>query len=366
MHPQPARTSGDRPTAPQVRADEPAQAPATGSDAAPNTSGVLRIVPVLRGTRLRAAARAFVMSLGVAAATGLATLQSIRLGLSDRESVIIALLCGLCAGMGLAEILLLGPARRAARDRAAMINRITRVARVDRTEGFDALLAVEDSHELAGLARAVHDALVSAHRDRLEAAALRREMDARVGREAQKVASDIGRLAVTDELTGLLNRRGFEHKLEEAFEMAQRRRQELALLAIDLDRFKQLNDQLGHDKGDIALTAAGEVLREILRAGDFAARAGGDELFVVMYGTGVEGAARAAERIIRSYAAHPASAVMNGLWPTMSIGVAGMRAGKALSAGELKRLADEALYASKRSGRGRVTTFSESPPAEAA
>src|SRR5690606_41411338 len=113
----------------------------------------------------------------------------------------------------------------------------------------------------------------------------RRDTHADRDQETRTAASRIRRLTNNDDLSALAYRRGFEAELAEAFEAAAQTGQPLTLLAIDLDHFKQLNDTLGHAKGDEAIRAAGEVLSANLRAGDVAGRLGGDEFLVLLRNT---------------------------------------------------------------------------------
>jgi diguanylate cyclase (GGDEF)-like protein len=225
------------------------------------------------------------------------------------------------------------------------------VSKVDREQRFSALLMQDADHELHDLARAIHGALLSAHRDRLEAAHLRRELDARVQRQTKAVVAQWQKLSNTDELTGLCNRRGFDLAFADLFRAAADDGEELALLAVDMDYFKQLNDACGHATGDAALKAAGEVLRSQLRNGDVAGRVGGDEFLVALRGTGPRDAMIVAQRLMDLYSKTPAAVGLPVRWPTFSIGIACAGEQRALEAGHLREMADQALYAVKRSGR---------------
>lgn len=313
---------------------------------------------------LGAQTRAVFLTLGVASVTGLATLIGSSLGLSQHLAVLCALPIGVAGGFIFALGLVLSPATRAEEHRRRLIERINAVASVDREEAFEILLRLDDDHELAELARTVHDALAEAHADRLEAARLRREMTDRVKRESHKNTVLLSRMTLTDELTGLLNRRGFEQTLNEMVENARRDNTEASLIALDMDHFKQLNDTLGHEKGDVALAALGEVIAGAIREKDFGARVGGDEMFVGLPGANQEVAERVAQRIMSLYAAHPAAMSIGAAWPTLSAGIASLNQDRAGSADDLKRIADEALYASKHAGRGRVTIGKLTPPSE--
>jgi diguanylate cyclase (GGDEF)-like protein len=309
--------------------------------------------------RLGALTRAVMLTLGVAGATGLATITGAALGYDLRRAVVFALPAGVVVGSLLALLIILFPEWRAQKDRRQMIARIEAVAQADREAAFDTLLKLHPSHELAELAHAIHKAMLGAHIQRLEAARMRREVHTIVERETRKKYAQLAALSVTDELTGLANRRGFDQGLEAIVARAKSGGGEVALLAIDLDHFKQLNDTLGHDKGDEALAIAGDLLQAHTREGDLAGRIGGDELLVALANVDADSAQRIAERLIRLFASHPAGQNLGCPWPSMSIGVALLHADGAESAEELRRMADQALYASKRAGRRRFTRFGQ-------
>lgn len=155
-------------------------------------------------------------------------------------------------------------------------------------------------------------------------------------------------MAVTDALTGLRNRRYVRRHLESLL----RSGATAAVLVIDVDRFKPLNDSHGHAAGDAALKQVAERLREHLRAVDVVARYGGEEFLVVMAGAGEEEAAAVAERLRAAVADAPVMAGSLALPVTVSIGVAVARGQAAADA--LIAAADAALYRAKEGGRNRV------------
>lgn len=168
--------------------------------------------------------------------------------------------------------------------------------------------------------------------------------------QALEEANDqLRKLAVTDALTGLKNRRAFEDRLVLEFSMARRRKRELAVLLLDVDNFKQINDRYGHAAGDDVLQTLGELLRVTVRLPDLPARYGGEEFVVLLPESGEEGALGLARRIMERVATEPWK---NGPM-TISIGMAAMN--ESLVNGlQLVALADEALYAAKRAGKNRA------------
>src|SRR6266851_5711000 len=112
----------------------------------------------------------------------------------------------------------------------------------------------------------------------------------RYHRELEEANDQLRRLAVTDELTGLRNRRAFEERLVMEFSMARRRKRELAVLLIDVDNFKLINDRWGHSAGDEVLRRLGMILRTTVRLPDLPARYGGEEFVVLLPESGEESA----------------------------------------------------------------------------
>jgi diguanylate cyclase (GGDEF)-like protein len=162
-------------------------------------------------------------------------------------------------------------------------------------------------------------------------------------------------MARTDGLTGLLNRRTFVEKLSEKYRELDRAPRPFAVLLLDIDRFKGVNDKYGHPVGDVAIKAVAGVLQETVRGTDFVARYGGEEFAVGMIETDVKGAAMIAERLRRIMEQTVVTRVMDGpLQVTLSIGVAAFPE-DTQSKEDLVALADEALYHAKRSGRNRVS-----------
>ncbi|HEX2084160.1 MAG TPA: sensor domain-containing diguanylate cyclase [Solirubrobacteraceae bacterium] len=157
-------------------------------------------------------------------------------------------------------------------------------------------------------------------------------------------------LAATDSLTGLPNRETFQRSLSQEVARAARTGGEMSVLLLDLDHFKRINDTLGHQAGDAVLRAVAAVLDESCRPFDTPARYGGEEFAVVLPNTGEADGRAAAERL---RAAVGESAIDPAV--TVSIGLASYPA-DGRDGDTLVRAADEALYASKRGGRNRVTS----------
>ncbi|RXH56265.1 sensor domain-containing diguanylate cyclase [Granulicella sibirica] len=168
-------------------------------------------------------------------------------------------------------------------------------------------------------------------------------------------------LAVTDSLTGLRNRRGFDERLGREWERTLRIGSPISLLLLDLDHFKHLNDSYGHSVGDDCLRAAALAFTTVIRRNmDVVARYGGEELAAILPDTDLEGAIQVAGNVCRSIAElripHRRNIEGRGIM-TASIGVASVisRHGTSLTMPEvLVKAADSALYRAKQHGRNRV------------
>jgi diguanylate cyclase (GGDEF)-like protein len=162
------------------------------------------------------------------------------------------------------------------------------------------------------------------------------------------------RQSVTDELTGISNRRAFDEALSGEIERSRRFGSDLGLVLIDLDDFKVVNDTYGHPQGDVVLREVARVLSESSREIDHPARYGGEELAVILPGTDMEGAFNRAERVREQIAGlHIARLDGRGtLRITASCGVAAVRATSA-DGRVLLQDADRALYEAKRAGKNK-------------
>jgi diguanylate cyclase (GGDEF)-like protein len=171
---------------------------------------------------------------------------------------------------------------------------------------------------------------------------------------------------VRDPLTGLFNRAYFLDQFVQAAESGMARGLGLAVLMLDIDHFKTINDTCGHDAGDAALREVAQVLRECTRSEDLVARYGGEEFILALTVTAPDQATERAERIRAAIAArrctvHVAGAVQV-VRLTVSIGLAFARPGRARRPEGLITAADQGLYQAKRGGRNRVVFHPEAAP----
>ncbi len=169
--------------------------------------------------------------------------------------------------------------------------------------------------------------------------------------------SALAELARRDGLTRLLNRRAFDEALAEMYARMRRTSEEGALLTMDIDFFKRINDTYGHSAGDDVLRAFAKLVTADLRPFDQAFRVGGEEFSVLLPGVSMVVACDMAERLREAVAAHPIAAHGEEIPVTVSIGVA--KVSEAVNPNELVDAADAALYRAKTTGRNRVVSIDE-------
>lgn len=183
--------------------------------------------------------------------------------------------------------------------------------------------------------------------------------------ELSEANGELEQLSRTDPLTGLANRRWFSESLEARWSIALKLQRPIALLVIDVDRFKNYNDSFGHAAGDLCLQVVADVLASSARGkSDMAARLGGEEFALMLPDTGADAAALVAERIrvtVESFTMEPGAGLAHPV--TISVGVAATCPVEGQHAPMLIEEADRALYRAKEAGRNRVATAIYSPEA---
>jgi len=187
-----------------------------------------------------------------------------------------------------------------------------------------------------------------------------------------QTATDIRRVTllerenITDPLMGIYNRRYLDRRLEEECARARRYALPLAILLIDIDHFKHINDAYGHQVGDLVLSYLGKLLLQAIRASDIAARYGGEEILIIAPNTTPSSAGTLAERLRQHVETHALVLTTIANKPqeihiTVSTGVAGLSESVTDSQG-LVHHADEALYHAKQEGRNRVMIYGVNVP----
>jgi diguanylate cyclase (GGDEF)-like protein/PAS domain S-box-containing protein len=185
-----------------------------------------------------------------------------------------------------------------------------------------------------------------------------RDISDRVHAEA-KAREELVKLANTDQLTGLANRRVFFERLDEEIKRIRRNRRPFSILLIDLDHFKQINDNYGHDVGDSVLIEVAAIIRSCLRETDMAARLGGEEFGVFLPDTPAEGAFWVADRMRLSVAKKQFAinkGILEGIHTTISVGISETDfENNNLNSATLYKEADTRLYIAKNTGRNQVS-----------
>ena len=172
--------------------------------------------------------------------------------------------------------------------------------------------------------------------------------------------SHMRRLAIHDTITGLYNRRHLEEVLERTWQLSSRYDHPMAVVMIDLDHFKTLNDTFGHLIGDQALSELSELLRKVVRSSDIVARYGGDEMVVVLPQADRAEARAFCERLIHAVRQKLFCSNTQPLHLTVSIGVTdSQNSGRPRSASDILDQADQALYAAKKAGRDTYRLWSD-------
>lgn len=172
-------------------------------------------------------------------------------------------------------------------------------------------------------------------------------------RNRESATGELERLATTDQLTGLHNRRQLEAVFTRLAGTARRQGHALAVVVMDLDHFKQINDRWGHHAGDAVLVHIATLLRDQLRSSDWAFRIGGEEFCLLLPVAARDGAITVTEALRRRIAEHPCHVDGQAIPLSASIGVATFPANSRTFA-ELLSLADERMYRAKHEGRNRV------------
>jgi diguanylate cyclase (GGDEF)-like protein len=184
----------------------------------------------------------------------------------------------------------------------------------------------------------------------------------RLYRELEREGSLLAHAATHDDLTGALNRRGFDVVLQDTLSRVRGQRS-AAVLYIDLDDFKAINDSLGHPAGDAFLVSHGALLNQVVRPGDALARLGGDEFAVLLHDVDEDEAVATAQRLLQALRRHTVELYGRHVKTTASIGIALAPAHGTTVEGLLAH-ADAAMYEAKERGRNRIAVYDASGSTE--
>lgn len=188
------------------------------------------------------------------------------------------------------------------------------------------------------------------------------ELEDRVAARTAELAhanTELHELAITDSLTGLNNRRYFFELAEKELARARRYQRPVSVVMLDLDNFKQVNDQYGHLVGDQILQAVAKRVRDYVREVDIPVRYGGEEFAILMPDTDLASAAQIAERLCLEINSKPIKTNDQHVSLTISLGVASHEADQGITIDALLDQADQALYVAKKEGRNRVVIYTK-------
>ena len=274
-----------------------------------------------------------------------------RVSLSlDRTMREFAATIDVASGVGIAAVLLTIPlAFLGVRRIVVPLNNIRETAARIANGDLTARTSVSRHDEIGQLATSFDEMASELSRSHDEVVALNQGLEQRVRQRTVQLSD----LASREPLTGLYNRRHFSEIIERRFSESVRYGSDLACMMIDLDDFKAVNDEFGHQQGDQVLLAVAGAISSQLRAADLAARYGGDEFVVLLPQTGADRAAGLAERIAQKFH-RDRQARFPEVRATLSIGIASLRGSGAETADNLIRSADRALYAAKHQGKDRI------------
>jgi diguanylate cyclase (GGDEF)-like protein len=225
--------------------------------------------------------------------------------------------------------------------------------RNDKLGALVAEIGVEDiSDSLAILVN--HGAMILDTFMLMEEKAKMNELLIMQARELALANKRLEQLSVTDQLTGLFNRRHFQERLPIELSRATRYGRTLALLMIDIDHFKTVNDTFGHTAGDEVLKEVSRRIVKILRLSDLVVRYGGEEIVVLLTDTGMAPAGNVAEHLRTAVYDKPVDAFGKSIRVSISIGVAVFPSSRVHNGEDLYNEADKAMYRAKEAGRNRV------------
>ncbi len=179
----------------------------------------------------------------------------------------------------------------------------------------------------------------------------------RLRREIKQAHKRIAEMSVKDELTGLYNRRYFKESVKQEVARSVRYGTDMVLCMLDLDHFKQVNDNYGHSAGDMVLAVMGRKLRKWTRESDIVCRFGGEEFVIILPNTDVKMAMIIGERMRQMMASHTFEFNSLQFQVTVSVGIAAFDESQETSSDDLIEMADQALYQAKETGRNKVVEF---------
>ncbi|MEN8264072.1 MAG: diguanylate cyclase [Nitrospirota bacterium] len=244
-------------------------------------------------------------------------------------------------------------------DAISMLKEVT-----ERKLGMPVIIIVAEGEEKLGVSamdKGAYDYLI---RDEIRTVSLNRAIRRAIQRKKledniKESLAKMEKLAIRDGLTGLYNHKHFQEVIKNEYKKATRHMQPLSCIMLDLDHFKSVNDNHGHQFGDLVLAQSAEILKQLVRDTDFLARYGGEEFFIVLPNTNLKGAFILAERIRIAFANNVFNNGTISETVTVSIGVSSTTDNNVVSDEVLIANTDQSLYRAKWRGRNNVCTFEE-------
>jgi len=235
---------------------------------------------------------------------------------------------------------------------------------IKRKLGVPVIMIVAEGQEKLGVKAMDKGAYDYLTKNEIKTVALNRAIHRVMQRK--KLESDIResfrkleKLAIKDGLTGLFNHRHFREVLKNEYKKAKRHSQPLSCIMLDLDYFKAVNDNYGHQYGDFVLAQSAQILKRLVRDTDFVARYGGEEFFIILPNTDLQGAFILAERIRKVFVNNKFAKDKVSETVTISAGISATSDDNVVSDDDLIANADKALYRAKWRGRNNVCYFEE-------
>ena len=222
-------------------------------------------------------------------------------------------------------------------------------------------LPTDRGDEVGKIARAVQRIGINAVRNHQQAKALRQTLQGKVAVQSNQTIRELKQLAFRDALTELGNRRFLDDNLEQLVKLSIASHTDLACVLIDVDKFKEVNDQLGHAAGDELIALLGGLIRASVRHDDLTIRLGGDEFVLLLPGAAMPRVEALTEGLRKLLRQQVKVKFANGPQPDLSIGIASLIADRCDTGEKLLAVADARLYEAKRQGRGRTIGLGDQP-----
>jgi len=266
-----------------------------------------------------------------------------------------AFLIGTVSGTVLTGTLLSAPHRAEQRELREYLERLSKFRIRGRASAFESLKLNSSNGVVGAVSYEVHRLVTEVYAGYAEGMHLRRTLDTRIATETRKAKARLDHVAYFDGLTKLLNRRALDETLPYVLNEIIEGRGDAVCLTIDVDYFKDVNDRIGHDRGDAALRFLGDSIRSIIRESDYGFRLGGDEFVLILVDVSLNEAADIAHRLQMYFGQLPWPDAVARICrrPTLSIGGVSVRQSQVDSVDDILKRSDDAMYEAKRAGKGK-------------